>query len=84
MSVEFCWNYQDTDVVVSDVTFRGFTGTCSGNIAINLDCSSSGCHNILLDQNNIMSTSGKKLSVVCNNAYGSATNTIPNVTCLLK
>ncbi|WJX86022.1 hypothetical protein P8452_68387 [Trifolium repens] len=74
----------DTDVVVSDVTFRGFTGTCSGDIAINLDCSSSGCHNIVLDQNKIMSTSGKELSVVCNNAHGTATNTIPYVSCLLK
>ncbi|CAJ2664852.1 unnamed protein product [Trifolium pratense] len=74
----------DTDVVVSDVTFRGFTGTCSGDIAINLDCSSDGCHNILLDQNDITSTSGKKLLVICNNAYGTATNTIPSVTCLLN
>ncbi|XP_045792145.1 probable polygalacturonase At3g15720 [Trifolium pratense] len=55
----------DTDVVVSDVTFRGFTGTCSGDIAINLDCR-------------------KKLLVICNNAYGTATNTIPSVTCLLN
>ncbi|KAK2422356.1 putative polygalacturonase [Trifolium repens] len=74
----------DTDVDVSDVTFRGFTGTCSGNIAIDLDCSSSGCHNILLDQNNIMSSSGKKLSVICHNAHGNATNTIPTVDCLLQ
>ncbi|WJX25995.1 hypothetical protein P8452_14978 [Trifolium repens] len=38
----------DTDVLVSDVTYRGFDGTCDGNIAINLDCRKkvlAVCHN---------------------------------------
>ncbi|PNX91951.1 polygalacturonase, partial [Trifolium pratense] len=74
----------DTDVSVSDVTYRGVYGTCDGNIAVNLDCSSAGCHNIILDQINIKSNQqGKKVSAICHNAYGTATNTIPSVPCLL-
>ncbi|XP_045789408.1 probable polygalacturonase At3g15720 [Trifolium pratense] len=75
----------DTDVSISDVTYRGFDGTCEGNTAIDLDCSPDGCHNIILDQINIESNQpGKKLSVICNNAYGTATNTNPTVSCLLS
>ncbi|XP_058746867.1 probable polygalacturonase At3g15720 [Vicia villosa] len=73
----------DTSMLVSSVTYRGFTGTSSVVFAINLNCSSSGCFDILLDQNNIV-TPGKTASAFCKNAHGTATNTIPNVNCLSK
>jgi hypothetical protein len=70
--------------LVSDVTYREFDGTCDGNIAINLDCSSIGCQNIILDQINIESNQqGEKVLAVCHNAHGTATDTIPSVPCLL-
>ncbi|CAJ2664854.1 unnamed protein product [Trifolium pratense] len=72
----------DSDVSVSDVTYRGFTGTCEGNVAVKFECSSAGCPNIILDRINIDSNQGKNLSTVCHNAHGTATNTIPVVPCL--
>ncbi|XP_058746863.1 probable polygalacturonase At3g15720 [Vicia villosa] len=57
-------NYlQETSVSVSSVTFRGFSGTYAGKVAINLDCKNDA-------------------SVICKNAHGKATDTIPNVPCL--
>ncbi|XP_058746865.1 probable polygalacturonase At3g15720 [Vicia villosa] len=57
-------NYlQETSVSVSSVTFRGFSGTYTGKVAINLDCKNDA-------------------SVICKNAHGKATDTIPNVPCL--
>ncbi|XP_045792148.1 probable polygalacturonase At3g15720 [Trifolium pratense] len=53
----------DSDVSVSEVTYRGFTGTCEGNVAVKFECR-------------------KNLSTVCHNAHGTATNTIPVVSCL--
>ncbi|KAK2412146.1 putative polygalacturonase [Trifolium repens] len=72
----------DADVSVSDITYRGFTGTCEGDIAVKFDCSSSGCQNVILDEINIDSNQGKNLSTVCHNAYGTAKKTIPSVPCL--
>lgn len=70
---------------VSSVTYRGFTGTSATDVAIKLDCSSSGCYGIQLAENNIVSAQpGKKTSAFCSNAHGTATNTIPNVLCLNK
>jgi hypothetical protein len=69
--------------LVSDVTYREVDGTCNGDMAINLDCSPAGCQKIILDQMNIESNQGKKVSAVCHNAHGTATNTIPSVPCLL-
>ncbi|KAK2397988.1 putative polygalacturonase [Trifolium repens] len=75
----------DTDVSISDITYRGFEGTCEGNVAINLDCSSSTpCQNIILDEINIDSNQqGKNVTAICHNAHGTATNTNPSVPCLL-
>jgi hypothetical protein len=70
------------DVLVSDVTYRGFTGTCEGDIAVKFDCSSSGCRNVIMDEINIDSNHGKNLSTVCHNAHGIAKNTVPNIPCL--
>ncbi|CAL5195378.1 unnamed protein product [Lathyrus oleraceus] len=76
---------RDTSVLVSSVTYRGFTGTSATDVAIDLDCSSSGCYGIVLDENNIVSAQpGKKTSAFCRNAHGAATHTIPNVLCLSK
>ncbi|KEH18033.1 probable polygalacturonase At3g15720 [Medicago truncatula] len=73
----------DTSVKVSSVTYRGFIGTSASKIAVNLNCSSPGCFNILLDQNNIVATqAGKKTSFFCRNAHGTVRNTFPNVSCL--
>ncbi|XP_004510180.1 probable polygalacturonase At3g15720 [Cicer arietinum] len=52
-------------VQVSFVTYRGFRGTSTSDVAINLIC-------------------GRKTSATCKNAHGTATNTIPNVPCLIK
>jgi hypothetical protein len=81
----FFLNCQDTSVLVSDVTYRGFTGTSTSDVAIDLKCSPSGCFGLQFDQNNIVSTQpGKKTSSFCINAHGSAINTIPSVSCLSK
>lgn len=70
---------------MSDVTYRGFTGTSANDLAIQLNCGSSGCTNIQLDQNKIVSAQpGTKTYSQCKNAHGTATNTIPSVTCLVK
>jgi len=72
-------------VSVSSVKFQGFTGTSASGLAIQLNCSSSGCFDILLDQNNIVSARpGNKASSICTNAHGTARNTVPNVPCLSK
>ncbi|CAI8608292.1 unnamed protein product [Vicia faba] len=76
---------EDASVSVSFVTYRGFTGTSATDVAISLDCSSSGCYGIVLEENNIVSAQpGKKTSAFCRNAHGTATHTIPNVLCLIK
>jgi len=72
-------------VLVSYVTYRGFTGTSASDLTIQLNCSPSGCFNIQLDQNNIVSAQpGTKTYSQCKNAHGTATNTIPSVTCLIN
>ncbi|CAI8608304.1 unnamed protein product [Vicia faba] len=80
-------DYRDLEetpsVLVSSVTYRGFKGTFVNKVAIKLDCSSSGCLDILLDQNNIVSAEeGGKTFVFCRNAHGTARDTIPQVNCL--
>ncbi|ESW06317.1 hypothetical protein PHAVU_010G037700 [Phaseolus vulgaris] len=63
---------------VSDVIFRGFSGTSAKKNAINLNCSSSGCFDIVLDHIHIVSSlPGKPASCSCNNAHGTATDTVP-------
>ncbi|KAK7405645.1 hypothetical protein VNO78_07207 [Psophocarpus tetragonolobus] len=70
-------------VKVSEVTFRGFKGTCTHKYAINLNCGPTGCFNIVLDHNNIVSSQRRKKALCsCNNAHGKATNSISNCSCL--
>ncbi|XP_020206761.1 probable polygalacturonase At3g15720 [Cajanus cajan] len=64
---------------VSDVTYRGFQGTSLNDKAITLNCSSSGCFNIVLDQINIVSSEpGATAYCTIYNARGTATSTVPN------
>ncbi|KEH18030.1 polygalacturonase [Medicago truncatula] len=82
---EYSISHKGANVSVSSVKFQGFTGTSASGLAIQLNCSSSGCYDILLEQNNIVSAQpGKKASSFCTNAHGTARNTVPNVPCLLK
>ncbi|KAL2337047.1 hypothetical protein Fmac_011493 [Flemingia macrophylla] len=80
--------YTDSEkggVQVSEVTYRGFRGTSYNDQAITLNCSSSGCYNIVLDQNNIVSSEpGKPAYCSCLNAHGTATSTVPNCSCLIS
>ncbi|XP_027906158.1 probable polygalacturonase At3g15720 [Vigna unguiculata] len=63
---------------VSDVTFRGFSGTAAKQKAITLNCCPSGCFDIVLDHVDIVpSTPGKTASCSCNNAHGKSTETVP-------
>ncbi|XP_014515465.1 probable polygalacturonase At3g15720 [Vigna radiata var. radiata] len=63
---------------VSDVIFRGFSGTSAKEKAITLNCCPSGCFDIVLDHVDIVSSKpGKPASCSCNNAHGKATNTVP-------
>ncbi|CAJ1948706.1 unnamed protein product [Sphenostylis stenocarpa] len=66
----------NASVKVSDVTFSRFNGTSEKELAITLNCSSSGCFNIALDHINIVSAQPEKpVSCFCNNAHGTATST---------
>ncbi|CAL0324376.1 unnamed protein product [Lupinus luteus] len=70
---------------VSDVTFRGFKGTCAKGQAINLNCSTNGCFNITLDEINIVSSEGKKKArAFVTNAHGKVHNVIPEVSGMLE
>ncbi|KAK7350537.1 hypothetical protein VNO77_09270 [Canavalia gladiata] len=79
----FASSITDEALIVSDVVFREIEGTSGNEKAINLDCTSLGCFNITLDHIDI-SYPGKQAYAFCKNAHGTATSTIPNVTCLLK
>ncbi|RHN38842.1 putative polygalacturonase [Medicago truncatula] len=66
---------------VNDVTYRGFNGTCAGDIAIDLDCMD--CFNIVLDQINIVSSQKRnKVSAICKNFHGKIDDSVvPKVSC---
>ncbi|XP_047326209.1 probable polygalacturonase At3g15720 [Impatiens glandulifera] len=71
-------------VKISDVTFTGFKGTTTSNVAVKLDCSSGvPCMNIKLDNIKISGSASLKdpVTSVSNNAFGSSSPTnIPKVT----
>jgi len=68
---------------VSEVIFRGFSGTSAKQNAITLNCSSPGCFDIVLDDIDIVSSQpGKPASCSSNNAHGTSTHTVPNCTLL--
>lgn len=66
---------------VNDVTYRGFNGTCAGDVAIDLDCMD--CFNIVLDQINIVSSQKtNKVSAICKNFHGKIDDSVvPKVSC---
>ncbi|XVE71171.1 hypothetical protein DITRI_Ditri10aG0129300 [Diplodiscus trichospermus] len=70
-------------VAISGVTYRGFHGTSADEEAVNLDCSNKGCTSITIDNVNITSSvSGQQLQAICRNAHGTATSTVPAISCL--
>ncbi|XP_070026676.1 probable polygalacturonase At3g15720 [Nicotiana sylvestris] len=71
-------------VALSDITFRGISGTSLMDEVINLSCSETvGCKNILLDRVYISSVKGNPVHAKCVNAHGRHTHTRPVVNCLL-
>nr|XP_011470459.1 PREDICTED: probable polygalacturonase At3g15720 [Fragaria vesca subsp. vesca] len=74
---------QGSAVQVSDVTFRDFQGSVSGDVAITLDCDNRvGCKNIVMDHIDLTSSvHGKKVAAYCKNVRGLRTSLSPSVTC---
>ncbi|XP_019463165.1 PREDICTED: probable polygalacturonase At3g15720 [Lupinus angustifolius] len=78
-------NIEVVSMPISDVTFRGFEGTCAKEKAINLNCSSNGCFNIILDQINIVASNPKKKAqAFVTNVHGIVQNVIPKVYGMLE
>ncbi|PON76979.1 Glycoside hydrolase [Trema orientale] len=71
-------------VKVSDVTYRGFSGTSLTEEAIRLDCCKLGCSGIVMEKVKLTpaSTLGRKVTSYCKNAHGKSSSTMPNVPCL--
>lgn len=75
---------QTAAVALSDIAFRGISGTSLMDEVINLSCSETvGCKNILLDRVYISSVKGNPVHAKCVNAHGRHTHTRPVVNCLL-
>ncbi|XP_051131226.1 polygalacturonase ADPG1-like [Andrographis paniculata] len=76
---------QETGVQISQVVYRGMSGTSSTEIAINLKCSSSvPCRGILMEDIHLTSAmAGKVVTTYCRNAHGNVTDVAPDSTCLL-
>ncbi|KAL6125419.1 hypothetical protein ACLB2K_073478 [Fragaria x ananassa] len=74
---------QGSAVQVSDVTFRDFQGSVSGDVAITLDCENRvGCKNIVMDHIDLTSSvHGKKAAAYCKNVRGLHTSLSPSLTC---
>ncbi|XP_076904735.1 putative polygalacturonase At3g15720 [Bidens hawaiensis] len=71
-------------VNLSDITFRGISGTSNMENVINLSCSKTvACTNIVMDRVYIKSAiPGRKVYGSCINAHGRATHVKPLLTCL--
>nr|XP_043624164.1 probable polygalacturonase At3g15720 [Erigeron canadensis] len=69
---------------LSDITFRGISGTSSMDNVINLSCSKTvACTNIVLDSVYIKSAiPGRKVYGTCINAHGRASHVKPSLNCL--
>lgn len=68
-----------TGVHVSQVTYRGFTGTSSTDVAINLNCSRAvPCTEITMEAIDLIAASGgKQVIASCCNAHGKETRVVP-------
>ncbi|PNX86279.1 polygalacturonase/glycoside hydrolase family protein, partial [Trifolium pratense] len=71
-------------VKISDVTFRNFRGTAKNKKAIELNCGSIGCTNIVLEEINIFGLNGERTSSSCKNAHVTSSSCNPTVTCIGK
>ncbi|KAD6794637.1 hypothetical protein E3N88_05533 [Mikania micrantha] len=71
-------------VKLSDITFRGISGTSNMDNVINLSCSKTvACTNIVMDSVYIKSAiPGRKVYGTCINAHGRATHVKPYLDCL--
>ncbi|KAJ0522570.1 putative endo-polygalacturonase [Helianthus annuus] len=85
----YCPTKQDclssaTTVKLSDITFRGISGTSNMENVINLSCSKTvACTNIVVDRVYIKSAiPGRKVYGSCINAHGRATHVKPYLNCL--
>ncbi|KAI8570777.1 hypothetical protein RHMOL_Rhmol01G0063300 [Rhododendron molle] len=69
-----------TGVQVSQVTYRGFDGTSSTDVAINLNCSRSvPCTRISMESINLVAASvGRQVIADCGNAHGKETRVVPS------
>ncbi|XP_045806044.1 probable polygalacturonase At1g80170 [Trifolium pratense] len=73
-------------IKISDVTYRGISGTSLTDKAINLNCDQNvGCSNLVFDRVYVRSAVPKmKVFSFCHNAHGRASHTKPILNCLLK
>ncbi|XP_045810463.1 probable polygalacturonase At3g15720 [Trifolium pratense] len=71
-------------VKISDVTFRNFRGTAKNKKAIELNCGSIGCTNIVLEEINIFGLNGERMSSSCKNAHVTSSSCNPTVACIGK
>ncbi|PNY09509.1 polygalacturonase, partial [Trifolium pratense] len=77
---------QTKAIKISDVTYRGISGTSLTDKAINLNCDQNvGCSNLVFDRVYVRSAVPKmKVFSFCHNAHGRASHTKPILNCLLK
>ncbi|KAJ4981331.1 hypothetical protein NE237_032168 [Protea cynaroides] len=75
---------QPTGVQISNVTYRGITGTTITKVAVNFNCSDAvPCTGISLDNIKLdPAISGQQLSSSCNNAYGWTNGVVQPSSCL--
>ncbi|KAF7154748.1 hypothetical protein RHSIM_Rhsim01G0071300 [Rhododendron simsii] len=69
-----------TGVQVSQVTYRGFDGTSSTDVAINLNCSRAvPCTGISMESINLVAAGvGRQVIADCGNAHGKETRVVPS------
>ncbi|GMH04515.1 hypothetical protein Nepgr_006355 [Nepenthes gracilis] len=75
---------KESGVWIKDVTYKGFYGTTSSDLAINLNCShSAACTGVILESIVLWSAElGKEVASYCNNAYGAAEGIVQPKSCL--
>lgn len=71
--------FKTTGVQVSQVTYRGFDGTSSTEVAINLNCSRAvPCIGISMESINLVAAGvGRQVIADCGNAHGKETRVVP-------
>ncbi|XP_004498026.1 probable polygalacturonase At3g15720 [Cicer arietinum] len=69
-------------VKISDVTYRKIRGTSNDNDAIELNCASIGCTNIVFENIYIIGVDGETTSSSCRNVEGTSSYCNPKIPCL--